>query len=403
VRYLVRIDVARAEEVKSGLRSLGVRIISQLIDYVVVDAPPELKPGIESLPGVVEVVEERKYRIAIPVEAKLSRFLEMGGPLNPLALLWSLSVKDRERWPTSEARRIVGADVAESEGVTGKGVKVAVLDTGIDMFGCPQLPSIIPLWGRSSVEGEPIVQDANGHGTHVATTIGGKSFPTPWGVVKGIAPNVSLGFFKCLGYGLGVGSTSSVLRAMMDAFEWGANILNLSLGGDVGPDERHEVEKCPQCRAVRMLSEAGAILTIAAGNSGVGYASCPGIAPEAVTVAAVNSKGEIAEFVSRRHPQYVELEKPTVSAPGVNLLSSTVGLIDAMEWMDGFKLAAISGTSMATPMACGVIALWLEYSWMKGYKLSYREIHECIRMGRRYDEDYGYGIIRYEWIKEYLR
>jgi len=391
------------DEVQASLRVMGVRPISKAFDYIVVDVPAELKPRIEAVPGVVEVVEEKPVRIAIPVEAKLSKFLEMGGPLNPMALLWSLSVKGRERWTTAEARKAVGADIAEKEGITGKGVRVAVCDTGIDAYGCPQLPSILPLWGTSSVEGDPLWQDNNGHGTHVATTIGGKSFPTPWGFVKGVAPDVTLGFFKCLGYGVGSGTNTSVLRSMMDAFEWNADVVNMSLGGDIKPEERHEIDRCPLCRAVRALSEAGMVFAIAAGNSGVGYASCPGIAPEAITVAAVDSAGKIADFVSRRHPQYIELEKPMVSAPGVNLLSSTVGLIDIMEWMDGFKLASISGTSMSTPMAAGVIALWIQYARNKGYRLTYKDIQECIRMGRDWDEDYGYGLIQYEWIKEYLK
>jgi hypothetical protein len=402
-RFLVRVEPERMEEVQSSLRAMGVRPITKAFDYIVVDIPPALKPRIEAIPGVVEVVEEKPVRIALPVELKLSKFLEMGGPLNPTALLWSLSVKPRERWTTAEARKAVGADVAEKEGITGKGVKVAVCDTGIDAWGCPQLPSILPLSGTSTVEGQPWWQDENGHGTHVATTIGGKGFSTFWGLVEGVAPNVTLGFFKCLGYGVGSGTNTSVLKSMEAAAKWGADLINMSLGGDIKPEERHEIDRCPLCRAVKALSEAGTIFAIAAGNSGVGYASCPGIAPEAITVAAVDSAGKIADFVSRRHPQYVELEKPLVSAPGVNLLSSTVGLIDVMEWMDGFKLAAISGTSMATPMACGVLALWLEYARKKGYKLTYKEVQECIRTGRSWDPDYGYGLIRYEWVKEYLR
>jgi len=402
VRLLVRFDPARLEEVMRGLKALNVRVVARALDYLVVVAPPDVKREVEALPGVVEVVEEAVYRVAIPVDRKLEAFMRMGGPLSPLALLWSLRVKQPERWSTAEARKAVGADVAESEGVTGRGVKVAVLDTGVDMLS-PQLPPVPPWQGRSTVEGEPYVQDVNGHGSHVATTIGGKPLLTPWGYIKGVAPDVTLGHFKCLGYVVGTGSNTSVLRSMIDALEWGADVVNMSLGSDIKPEERHDTSRCPLCRAVRALSEAGMIFSVAAGNSGVGYASCPGIAPESITVAAVNSSGEVADFVSRRHPQYIELEKPTVSAPGVNILSSTVGLIDAMEWMDGFKLASISGTSMATPMVAGVIALWIQYARSRGYRLTYSDVHECIKMGRSWDPDYGYGVIRYEWVKDCLR
>ncbi len=404
MRYLVSVEPDRMKEVQMSLSRMRVGVVTKIMDYIVVDIPPERVAEVRAIPGVIEVIAEEKYKIAVmPVEAKLRLFARLlSNPLTaPMALAWSATVKPRERWPTDASRKVVEADLAEREGITGRGVKVAVLDTGIDAFGCPQLP-ITPVQGESTVEGQPWWQDENGHGTWVATAIGGQAFSTPWGIIKGVAPGATLIHIKCLGYGIGTGTTTAVLKAMQRARELGADVVNMSLGGDVKPDERHNTQACPLCRAVKALSEAGQTFVIAAGNSGVGFASCPGIAPEAVTVAAINSKKEVADFVSRRHPQYIELEKPTVSAPGVNVLSSSVGLIDLMEWMDGPKLAAISGTSMATPHATGVIALWLEYAKKKGYVLTYKDIHECIKQGRDWDPDYGYGIIKYSWIKEYI-
>jgi len=403
VRYLVRVQPGMIEQVQTELRKLGVRPVSKVFDYVVVDVPPNMVPRIQAIPGVISVERERVYRISavMPVERKLQQFLKMlSNPLTaPMAFTWSAQVKEKERWLLSESRKVVEADIAEQEGITGRGVKVAVLDTGWDRFS---LQKVNIDYTSSTIEGQPDVLDENGHGDWCITCIGGKEFRTPWGVIKGVAPNAIIAAIKCLGYGLGSGSNSSVLRAMAEAVAWGADVISMSLGSDIAPEERHDPTTCPLCRIVSGLSDK-AIFVIAAGNSGEGYASCPGIAPEAVTVAAINSGGGIANFVSRRHPQYLTLNKPTISAPGVNTLSSSCGFIDVMEYMDGVKLAAISGTSMATPHAAGVIALWIEYAMKNGVKLTTNDIFECIRQGRSWDPDYGYGVIKYTWIKDYLR
>ena len=403
MRYLVRVQPEMTERVQAELRNLGIRPISKVFDYIVVDVPPDMVSKIQAVPGVIEVVRERVYRISavIPIEKKLQQFIKMiSNPLTAgMAFAWSAQIKEKERWLLSESRKVVEAHIAEQEGITGKGVKVAVLDTGWDRFS---LQKVNLAYTSSTMEGQPDVMDENGHGDWCITCIGGAELRTPWGLIKGVAPNVTMAAIKCLGYGVGSGSNSSVLRAMAEAVAWGADVISMSLGSDIKPNERHNIESCPLCRIVKGLSDQ-AIFVIAAGNSGVGYASCPGIAPEAVTVAAINSKGDVAGFVSRRHPQYMALNKPTVSAPGVNTLSSSCGFIDVMEWTDGVKLAAISGTSMATPHAAGVIALWIEYARKKGVNLTTRDIHECIRQGRNWDPDYGYGVIKYTWIKEYLK
>jgi len=403
MRYLVRVEAGRIEEVKAAMLRMGIRPVSTVFDYIVVDVPLAVAEQIREIPGVVSVSAERTYRIsAIPVEQKLSQFIRLlSNPLTaPLALPWSMAMSaGKERWLLSESRKVVEAHIAEAEGITGKGVKVAVLDTGWDRFS---LQKVNLDYTSSTVEGQIDVFDENGHGHWCMTCIGGEPHITPWGLIVGVAPDVTMAAIKCLGYGIGSGSNSAVLRAMAEAVAWGADVISMSLGSDVAPDETHDIESCPLCRIVEGLSDK-AVFVIAAGNSGVGYASCPGMAPSAVTVAAIDSAGKVADFVSRRHPQYVKLEKPKVSAPGVNTLSSSCGFIDMMEVLDGPKLAAISGTSMATPHAAGVIALWIEYARKNGVKLTTQDIHECIEQGRSWDQDYGYGIIKYTWIKDYLK
>ncbi|MEM1524819.1 MAG: S8 family serine peptidase, partial [Nitrososphaerales archaeon] len=344
-RYLVQVAPNKMEDVQRSLSGLGIRPVEKAFDYIIIDIPPEVKPKVETIPNVVAVVEEKVVGISavppkpIPVGKKLKTWIEM--LMNPFTAIQApifAALETRDRFPTSQSRMMLGANVAETMGITGKGVKLAILDTGIDDF-ILQLPPWRITVRTSTVEGEPFHIDTNGHGVHTATIAAGSPLWTPWGEIKGVAPDAEVGIFKVLGYTIGAGTTTSVLRGMMDAFEWGANIISMSLGSDIGPNERHDITACPQCRAVKALTDQGIIFVIAAGNSSEGYASCPGIAPEAITVGAVDRNGVIADFSSRGHPQYIELQKPEVVSPGVYILSSATGLIDLMQAIDGPRLA----------------------------------------------------------------
>ena len=403
VRYLVEVEVGKVELVQSGLKSLGIKPIRKVLNYISIDVPPDLVPKVESLPGVVRVVEERTYRVqVIPVEAKLQTFLRLGGPLSPAAIAWSLAMGLRKvRWPTSDSRKVLEADVADKLGINGRGVNVAVIDSGFDLLGCPQY--LMPAYVDSTLEGDPIPLDNNGHGSHVFTTIAGSRIPTPWGFLEGVAKGVKIGSIKALGYGLGTARTVDVLEALMTAYANGAKVINMSLGSDVKPNERHDTKSCPLCSTVNMLSEKGMIFVIASGNSGRGYASCPGTAENAVTVAALKKDLSVAEFTSRNHPDYLDRRKPDVAAPGVDIGSSSTGLIAAMEFMDGPKTAFISGTSMASPHVSGVIALWVEYARKKGIELTYKEVKEVMSKYGSWSPETGYGIPKFTYIVDYLR
>jgi len=406
VRFLVRVQPERMEEVKASLPP-AVRVVSQAYDYISLDMPEELVPTVRAIPGVIEVRRERVVGIMqympIPVERKLTEFMRLvSNPLTlPQAFSYSLRMAaGKTRWSTMGSRKLLGADYAEEIGITGKGVKVAVLDTGWD----PTNPQYMVRHFRSSVEGQPAPIDENGHSTHCYTTIAGRAFPTPWGWVKGVAPDVELGVFKVLGYGMGAGTESSVLRGMIDAFEWGADIISMSLGSSVPPDETVDIAADPECRVVKMLAEEGIIFCIAAGNDGEGYASVPGLTPEAVTVAAIDRNGIVANFSSRGHAQYMELNKPDCAAPGVDVLSTTCGLIDTMEFMDGPKLGAISGTSMATPHVSGWVALVKQLFRENGVELTAKMVKDIFKAsGRDWNPSIGYGIPSFQIAEQYLR
>jgi len=346
-RLLVEVEPGRAEEVKRALRALGVRVVKQALNYVSVEAPPHLAARIEAIPGVVRVVEERVYRVAvynpIPVEARLRQFLRLGGPLSPAALMWAAATAvGKERWPTGASRRAIGADEADRLGVTGRGVRVAVLDTGYDPAVAAQKVRVAYM--DSTLEGDPLPTDLNGHGTWCVTAIAGPRFPTPWGPLEGVARGATIASIKTLGYGLGTARTVDVIEAIVNAYAWGAKVVSMSLGADIGPGKRHDTRECPLCSLVNTLSERGIIFVVAAGNSGEGYASCPGAAENAVTVAAVDKAFRRARFSSYGHPDYTSRGKPETAAPGVYTGASSTGLIASMEWVDGPGVAFISGT-----------------------------------------------------------
>lgn len=409
MRYLVRVEPDYTEEVARSLKGIGISPVTTVLDYIVIDIPEEAVPRVRAIPHVVEVRKEKTMEVMQrpPAEKKLAEFRRLfwsnpiTGPAS--AFRYSLEADEgKERWPTAESRKMVGADVAEAEGITGKGVKVAVIDTGFD----PSIPQNLGLGigSPSSVRGQPISWDENGHGTHTVTTVGGGTFPSFWGSLKGVAPDAELLPIKCLGYGAGSGTESSVMRAMMDAFRWEADIISASLGSSYSEESTSEI---PECRAVRMLTEAGVVNVWANGNDGpeertVGVPACE---RTALSVGAINREGEIANF-SSRGPTQEDLIKPDVCAPGVDILSSTAtaSMIDNMQFMDGARLACISGTSMATPHAAGVVALAIQYARAKGKKLTTENIKEAMDAygGRTKDNVYGWGLITYQILRRYI-
>jgi hypothetical protein len=246
----------------------------------------------------------------------------------------------------------IGAPTVWADGNTGKGVDVAVLDTGYDTEH-PDLAGVVST-SQSFVPDEDIV-DHVGHGTHVASTIVG-SGAASGGKERGVAPDATLHVGKVLDNG-GSGYDSWIIAGM----EWAARdakarVISMSLGSD-RPDDGTD----PMSLAVDELSkETGALFTIAAGNSGPGdhTVASPGSATEALTVGAVDSTDTIADFSSRGPRFRDDAAKPEISAPGVGILAARSQYAGPLYEPDasGFY-TAISGTSMATPHVAGAATL----------------------------------------------
>jgi subtilisin family serine protease len=151
------------------------------------------------------------------------------------------------------------------------------------------------------------------------------------------------------------------------------------------------------------MASRGYLVCVAAGNDGEGYASCPGLSRGAITVAALDKGLKRADFSSCKHPDYLAEKKPDLGAPGVNIGSTTTGLIATMNWYEGPKVAFISGTSMATPHASSLMALWAEYAREKGVELTRDVVMDVLSHYGSWNEETGYGCPRFEWIVDYLR
>ncbi|QFY13328.1 S8 family serine peptidase [Nonomuraea phyllanthi] len=241
----------------------------------------------------------------------------------------------------------VGAPQAWQDGYDGTGVKVAVLDTGIDQSHPDVADKITEV--RNFTD-DPSAKDEHGHGTHVAATVAGTGAASD-GLRKGVAPGAELVIGKVLD-ATGSGSESQVLAGMeWAAQESGADVVNMSLGG--GPTDGTD----PLSTAVDVLTErTGSLFVIAAGNEGDEYTvGSPGAAGSALTVGAVDANDALAPF-SSRGPRLDEAIKPDITAPGVNITAARAAGTGLGTPLDD-RYTRLSGTSMATPHVAGAAAI----------------------------------------------
>ncbi|MEA2164866.1 MAG: hypothetical protein QOK37_2993 [Thermoanaerobaculia bacterium] len=252
---------------------------------------------------------------------------------------------------------IIGADkVWSTLGSRGKGVTVAIIDTGIDYMH-PALgggfgPGFKVIGGWDFVNNDADPFDDAGHGTHVAGIVAGDS-----ATITGVAPDVNLVAYKVLGAN-GGGTDSNVIAAIERAADPNSDgntsdhvdVANLSLGGGGNPDD-------PPSVAIDNATAAGVTFAIAAGNSGNSFHTIgsPGTARSAITVGASDLSDAITSFSSRGPNTKNLFIKPDVVAPGSGIVSS----------FPGNRYVPLSGTSMAAPHVAGAAALLksLHHDW----------------------------------------
>ncbi|MEU7900626.1 S8 family serine peptidase [Nonomuraea sp. NPDC049152] len=250
---------------------------------------------------------------------------------------------DGLRKPTLDVSvKQIGAPAAWESGHTGAGVKVAVLDTGVDATH-PDLADRVG--AQANFTGAPDAVDRNGHGTHIASTIAGSGAASA-GKYKGVAPGATILAGKVCEIFC---EESAVLAGMQWAGDQGAKVVNLSLGGT------DSVEIDPLESAVATLTQRyGTLFVIAAGNSGNERSvESPASADAALAVGAVTKSDALADFSSRGPRTGDSALKPEITAPGVDIVAARAK--DASHG-DG-SYTSMSGTSMATPHVAGAAAI----------------------------------------------
>jgi subtilisin family serine protease len=243
----------------------------------------------------------------------------------------------------------IGAPVAWKAGYTGKGVKVAVLDTGVDTSHPDLKDQVIESKNFTSAAD---ATDHFGHGTHVASIVAGTGAKSG-GKYKGVAPDARILNGKVLD-DTGSGDDSGILAGMEWAASQGASVVNLSLGGYDSPG----VDPL-EAEVNKLSATKGILFAIAAGNDGPQSIGSPGSADAALTVGAVDKQDKLADFSSTGPRVGDGAIKPDVTAPGVDITAAAAkgSVIDQEvgEKPDGYL--TISGTSMATPHVAGAAAI----------------------------------------------
>lgn len=347
-----------------------------LANFVVVEGPLSLVRNLTANEDIEKIVLEKSFQVIEPVPSgKKSIELPYGHPLMGVDEVWKQFALD------------------------GTGVKVGIIDTGINMSLGYAQEHLVAGKGFSNGQMTNNFADGQGHGTHVAGTICGGlvddtlyklmwgAWPVvvgPWRGKIGVAPGIELYVGKVLG-----DNGSGTFEDIIAGIEWmidpdgnpetddGVDIINASLGAS---------ESVPELREPLVNAQAtGVFLCFAAGNSGQ-ICGSPADFPEIFAIGAVDSADRKASFSSIGPVQFDGQEhiKPNVMAPGVEVISY---------YKD--RLMGLNGTSMACPNAVGVMSLLLQADpTMNVDEMKSLLVETAVDGGAAGpDNQYGYGRI----------
>ncbi len=254
----------------------------------------------------------------------------------------SLSSSPSASISSTTSSHITVDDPRKEKSITGKGVTIALIDTGADPDHVALAGKIVAF--KDFVNNQNSAYDDNGHGTHCASLIAGSE-----GI--GVAPGAELLVVKVMDRD-GACYLSDALKALDWCLEnkdrYGIKVISFSVGGESPSDGSSLLDE-----ACNNMVDKGIVMCVAAGNSGPSSKSIviPGDADKVITVGAVDSKGSIFEL-SSRGPSADGTIKPDLVTLGVDVVSALAGSKDGQ--------SSMSGTSMAVPQVSGASSILLE-------------------------------------------
>ncbi len=263
--------------------------------------------------------------------------------------------------------RLIGMAEGRRSGLTGKGVRVAIIDSGVSTrtkeFGNRLLA------GENLLDGTQNTNDTDGHGTFIAGIIGAEK--GNFVGIAGMAPGAAIVPIKTTGKDKSLASvTAEGIRLAVD--KYGCGVISLSFGAKKESDALHD--------AIRYAAAKGAIVVCSTGNDGTEELYYPGAYEETIGVGSVNRSSRVSSFSHRNTSIFV-------TAPGENIVS-----LSRYAYLPRIG----SGTSYSVPFVSGLAAL-LKERYPQMNKDAFAEILKasCKDLGDAgYDTAYGWGLIQ---------
>lgn len=324
------------------IKKFGVELKKlRIVNGVVILVPARLEKSLASMPGVLSVEEDAEvHASSIPAALASTQVLPWGVDRINADLVWPIS--------------------------TGAGIKVAVIDSGIDMDH-PDLAVNIK-GGFNAIKHKRDADDDFGHGTHVAGTIA--AINNEFGVV-GVAPKVDIYAVKVLD-NTGLGKISDVIEGIQWCVDNHIQVANMSFGASA--------YSAALQKAVSKAYSSNLIMVAAAGNRGLGSASSvdyPAKFDEVIAVAAVDQGDMVTPWSSRGS----EID---IAAPGDSIYST----------FNNGSYTLLSGTSMAAPHVTGAIALKLQLNpGLTPMQIMYELEKSANYLADATEEEQGAGLV----------
>lgn len=297
------------------------------------------------------------------------------------------------------SRELIYLEEAHAYSQGDQGIKIAVLDTGVDLQHPELVHTLEPgfdfvniLDGAADfigdyLDADDVATDEVGHGTHVAGIIAGKGKEMPMGVAPQckIIPVRVLAAMEKQGRKMGAGLIENINAGVKFAVDQGVHVINMSLG------VRHEGGGLPHQEVIDYARRKGVTIVAASGNDGQQQMYYPGAFDSVIAVGAMSAQREVADFSTYG-------DQVSLIAPGVDVYSSF------ME--KGYAFS--TGTSHASPFVAGAVALMKSYARKRGRRLSDSQVKHVLKhTSDKVDNTFkhrkaGYGCLNLADAMRYL-